>query len=51
VSWRGNKIDGIGVTPDVAVDWSYDDALKGVDNQMAQAVQIAQQLGIGSISA
>jgi carboxyl-terminal processing protease len=45
VSWRGTRIEGKGITPDVPVDWSYEEALHGRDNQMTKAIQIAQQLG------
>ena len=29
VSWKGNRIEGKGITPDVPVDWSYEEALYG----------------------
>ena len=45
VSWRGNRIEGTGITPDVPVDWSYEEALHGRDNQLSKAVQVAQELG------
>jgi carboxyl-terminal processing protease len=44
VSWRGTRIEGKGITPDVPVDWSYEEALHGRDNQMSKAVQVAQEL-------
>ena len=44
VSWRGNRIEGKGITPDVPVDWSYEEALRGRDNQLSKAVQVAQEL-------
>ena len=44
VSWRGSRIEGKGITPDVPVDWSYEEALHGRDNQMSKAVQVAQEL-------
>jgi len=45
VSWKGNRIEGKGITPDVPVDWSYEDALHDRDNQLSKAVQVAEQLG------
>lgn len=44
VSWNGERIEGKGIEPDVAVDWSYGDALKGIDNQLNRAIQIANSL-------
>jgi carboxyl-terminal processing protease len=44
VSWKGTRIEGKGITPDVPVDWSYEEALRGRDNQLSKAVQIAQEL-------
>jgi carboxyl-terminal processing protease len=44
VSWRGNRIEGKGIQPDIPVDWSYEDALQGSDNQLAKAVQVAKNL-------
>ena len=44
VSWRGNRIEGQGIEPDVTVDWSYSDALQGTDNQLAQAIEVAKAL-------
>jgi carboxyl-terminal processing protease len=51
VSWRGNRIEGKGINPDVPVDWSYEEALHGRDNQMNKAIQVAQELGGGSVFA
>jgi carboxyl-terminal processing protease len=51
VSWRGNRIEGKGITPDIPVDWSYEEALRGRDNQMNKAIQVAQELGGGSVFA
>lgn len=45
VSWKGNRIEGKGITPDVPVDWSYEEALHGGDNQLSKAVQVASDLG------
>lgn len=44
VSWRGNRIEGKGIQPDIPVDWSYEDALQGSDNQLAKALQVAKHL-------
>ena len=44
VSWKGNRIEGKGITPDVPVDWSYEEALYERDNQLSKAVQVAQEL-------
>ena len=40
VSWHGNRIEGNGIEPDVPIDWSYSDALVGVDNQLQSALNI-----------
>ena len=45
VSWKGNRIEGKGITPDVPVDWSYEEALHGRDNQLSKAIQVAGDLG------
>ena len=45
VSWKGNRIEGKGITPDVPVDWSYEAALRGDDNQFSKAIQCAENLG------
>jgi carboxyl-terminal processing protease len=44
VSWKGNRIEGKGITPDVPVDWSYAEALHDRDNQLSKAVQVAGDL-------
>lgn len=44
MSWKGNRIEGEGLTPDVKVDWSYQDALRGVDSQLSEAIQLARAL-------
>lgn len=44
ISWNGDRIEGTGIQPDVLVDWSYDDALHGIDNQLNRAIQIANGL-------
>ena len=45
VSWKGNRIEGKGITPDVPVEWSYEEALHGNDNQFSKAVECAEGLG------
>ena len=45
VSWKGNRIEGKGITPDVPVEWSYQEALYERDNQLSKAVEVAQELG------
>lgn len=37
-SWNGTRLDGTGIEPDTVVDWSYSQARRGVDNQLATAV-------------
>jgi carboxyl-terminal processing protease len=44
LSWTGKQIEGTGITPDIAIDWSYEDALKGVDNQYNRALEVAESL-------
>jgi C-terminal processing protease CtpA/Prc len=44
VSWNGKQIEGTGIRPDVPVDWSYDDALHGIDNQYERALEVAAAL-------
>lgn len=44
ISWNGDRIEGKGIEPDVPIGWSYDDAVNGIDNQLNQAVQIANRL-------
>lgn len=44
VSWKGNRIEGKGITPDMPVDWSYEEALHGRDNQLSKAIQLAEEL-------
>jgi carboxyl-terminal processing protease len=34
VRWTGNRLDGHGLEPDLNVDWSYQSALVGEDNQL-----------------
>lgn len=39
-SAKGHQIEGQGITPDVPITWSYDDAVRGHDNQIDVAVQV-----------
>jgi len=39
------EIEGKGITPDVPVEWSYEEALHGRDNQLSKAVHVARELG------
>lgn len=39
ISAKGTLIEGNGITPDVAVPWSFTDALKGKDNQLEAAIE------------
>ena len=41
VSWNGKRVEGTGIEPDVPVDWSYSEALTGIDNQLERAVAVA----------
>ena len=44
ISWKGDQIEGKGIEPDVTVEWSYEDALQGIDNQLNRAIQTATSL-------
>ena len=44
ISWKGTRIEGHGVDPDVIIPWSYEDARQGVDTQLDKAVEIANAL-------
>ncbi len=44
ISWSGNRIEGNGIQPDVPVDWSYENAVHGVDNQLQKATEVANAL-------
>jgi C-terminal processing protease CtpA/Prc len=44
LSWSGNRIEGKGIQPDIPVDWSYESALHGVDNQLERAIEVASAL-------
>jgi len=39
VSAKGKQIEGNGIQPDVAVPWSFQDAVQGKDNQLAAAIE------------
>lgn len=44
VSWRGTRIEGKGIEPDVQVDWSFQDAVQGRDSQYERALAVAKTL-------
>lgn len=44
VSWQGTRIEGKGIEPDVSIDWSFQDAVRGRDVQLERAVEIARSL-------
>jgi carboxyl-terminal processing protease len=44
VSWSGNRIEGKGIQPDIPVDWSYERAVHGIDNQLDKAIEVAKAL-------
>jgi carboxyl-terminal processing protease len=39
VSAKGTQIEGNGITPNIAVPWSFAEAVDGRDNQLAAAAQ------------
>jgi C-terminal processing protease CtpA/Prc len=43
-SWKGVRIEGRGVEPDVNVDWSFDAALAGRDAQLDHALRVVSAL-------
>jgi C-terminal processing protease CtpA/Prc len=43
-SWQGRKLDGTGIDPDVVVDWSFEDTLRGKDTQLERALEVLRQL-------
>ncbi len=45
VSAKGTQIEGSGITPDVVVPWSSEDAVLGLDYQLAKATQVLGQQG------
>jgi C-terminal processing protease CtpA/Prc len=44
MSWAGTRLDGTGLAPDVPADWSYSDARRGLDTQLAVAITVAKAL-------
>lgn len=43
VSARGTQIEGRGITPDVVIPWSSQDAIAGLDRQLTKAIEVVQQ--------
>jgi len=43
-SWKGMRIEGTGIEPDVQVDWSFQAATAGKDNQLEHALTVAKSL-------
>ena len=43
-SWNGTRLDGCGIEPDAVVDWSYSEARRGIDNQLASAIDMVNTL-------
>jgi carboxyl-terminal processing protease len=43
-SWKGVRIEGKGIEPDVTVDWSFDAALAGHDSQLEDALRVVSGL-------
>ncbi len=43
-SWKGTRLDGTGLTPDVCIDWSYSDVRKGIDCQVQSAVSLVRRI-------
>jgi carboxyl-terminal processing protease len=39
VSAKGTQIEGSGVTPDISIPWSYEDAAAGIDRQLNGAIE------------
>jgi len=48
ISAKGTLIEGSGVTPDIDVPWSFEAAIEGRDNQLAEAVEVFRQLSENS---
>jgi C-terminal processing protease CtpA/Prc len=44
LTWEGERSEGSGVVPDVEVDWSAEDAIEGIDNQLNKAVEVVRSL-------
>jgi C-terminal processing protease CtpA/Prc len=43
-SWKGVRIEGKGVAPDVEINWSFEDAVAGRDRQLDYAIGVVQAL-------
>jgi hypothetical protein len=43
-SWKGIRIEGKGVEPDVEVNWSFEDAVAGRDRQLDYALRVVNAL-------
>lgn len=39
VSAKGKQIEGNGITPDISIPWSYEDASAGIDRQLNGALE------------
>jgi C-terminal processing protease CtpA/Prc len=39
-SWKGVRIEGKGVEPDVEINWSFEDAVAGRDRQLDYALSV-----------
>jgi carboxyl-terminal processing protease len=50
VSWRGNRLDGNGIQPDVCVDWSYSSSLLGFDHQLDTVLNNMRNISVQSAS-
>jgi C-terminal processing protease CtpA/Prc len=44
LTWEGERSEGSGVVPDAEVDWSAEDAIEGIDNQLNKAVEVVKSL-------
>ena len=40
LSAKGTQIEGTGITPDIELPWSFQDAVEGRDNQLSEAVEV-----------
>lgn len=43
-TWQGKSYEGHGITPDVPVAWSLEEAREGKDNQLEKAVELVKSL-------
>ncbi len=41
-SWNGTRIQGHGIEPDIDVAWSFEDAQRGIDNQLERALEVVR---------